>query len=66
MKITLLFESIAKVWEDKLGINVAIKKGKPETFVEEVINARDFEILLYGQEVGRDPDRYVLWHSTQK
>ena len=22
--------------------------------------------MLFGQEVGRDPDRYVLWHSTQK
>lgn len=61
-----LAEGIARAWKDKLDISVSIKKEKPETFVEEIINTRNFEILLYGQEVGRDPDRYVLWHSTQR
>jgi peptide/nickel transport system substrate-binding protein len=31
-----------------------------------VVQTRNFEILFYGQEIGRDPDRYVNWHSTQK
>lgn len=58
--------SIAKYWEDKLGINVVIKRVDPERIVGDVIKNRSFEVLLYGQEVGRDPDRYVYWHSTQK
>ncbi len=61
-----LAEDIAQVWEDKLNLDVKVKKEDPETFVQEVIEKRDFEILFYGQEVGRDPDRYVLWHSAQK
>ncbi len=47
-------------------MEVEVKKEDPETFVNDVINARNFEILFFGQEVGRDPDRYVQWHSAQK
>jgi len=61
-----LAEEISKIWEDKLNLDVDVQKEDPETFVQNVIEPRDFEVLLYGQEVGRDPDRYVLWHSTQK
>lgn len=57
---------IKDVWEDTLDINVTIRKVDPEKIAADVINTRDFEVLLYGQEVGRDPDRYVNWHSSQK
>lgn len=50
----------------KLGVDVAIKPVKPGEIVEKVIDPKDFELLLLGQEVSRDPDRYILWHSTQK
>lgn len=60
-----LVEDIKSVWKDKLGLTVVIKKVPSEDFVDKVITPRDFEVLFYGQEVGRDPDRYVLWHSTQ-
>lgn len=57
---------IKDYWEDKLGMNVSINKVDPEKLISQVIEPRNFEVLLYGQEVGRDPDRYVSWHSTQK
>ncbi len=57
---------IRKYWEDKLNLQVNIQKHNPETFVDEVVNPRNYQILLYGQEIGRDPDRYINWHSTQK
>lgn len=60
-----LVEEIARIWEDKLGVKVVINREKPEGFIERVITPRDFEVLFYGQEVGRDPDRYVLWHTAQ-
>ncbi|GAG03532.1 unnamed protein product, partial [marine sediment metagenome] len=34
--------------------------------IEELVGSKDFEAVLLGQEVDRDPDRYSLWHSTQK
>lgn len=61
-----LVQKIQSIWEDKLGLNIKVKKVNADKFVDDVINTRDFEILFYGQEVGRDPDRYVFWHSTQK
>ncbi len=61
-----LAKEVQALWESSLGIHVNIKVVKPEDIVDQVVNPRDFEVLLYGQEVGRDPDRYVLWHSAQK
>ncbi|MFA6946671.1 MAG: ABC transporter substrate-binding protein, partial [Pedobacter sp.] len=59
-------EKIAEVWQEKLGIKVEVKAVNPSELVDSVIKNRDFDVLFYGQEVGRDPDRYVNWHSTQK
>jgi peptide/nickel transport system substrate-binding protein len=56
---------IKDIWEDKLGLDVVIRKVDSEDFLSKVIEPRDFEILLFGQEISRDPDRYVVWHSTQ-
>lgn len=58
-------EQIKSIWEDKLGLKVIVVKESAEDFINKVIIPRDFEVLFYGQEVGRDPDRYVLWHSAQ-
>ncbi len=60
-----LAERIKDVWEDKLNLDVKIVKVEAEEIGGKVIEPRNFEILLYGQEVSRDPDRYVNWHSTQ-
>jgi peptide/nickel transport system substrate-binding protein len=60
-----LAREIRKAWKDKLGISTDIIRVNPDDFTEKVIKERDFEVLLYGQEVGRDPDRYVNWHTTQ-
>ncbi len=62
----ILAEDIAGLWEVKLKLEAKVKEHDPDTIIKEVIKDRNFEVLLYGQEVGRDPDRYVNWHSTQK
>ncbi|MFC1625181.1 ABC transporter substrate-binding protein [Patescibacteria group bacterium] len=61
-----LVKHIKEVWESKLNLDVKIKVVDPDVIIKDVIETRNFEILFYGQEVGRDPDRYVLWHSAQK
>lgn len=52
-----LAESIARSWEDVLGIKTKIK----------VVNSiePDFQALLIAQEIPTDPDQHALWHSTQ-
>lgn len=61
-----LARQIKEIWEDKLDLNIELKFVDPEKFTDSVVKPRKFELLLYGQEIGRDPDRYVNWHSTQK
>ncbi len=60
-----LANRIARLWEEELGIHVTIKALDPDLIRESIIPSREFEVLLYGQQVGRDPDRYINWHSTQ-
>lgn len=58
--------SIKQIWKEKLDVDLKIDARNPETFVQDVIVPRDYEILLFGQETSRDPGRYANWHSTQK
>lgn len=60
------FDRITKVWEESLGVEVTLSKVSSAEIVDKIINPRSFDVLFYGQEVGRDPDRYINWHSTQK
>ncbi len=59
-------KQIAGIWREKLGVETKVEPIPANDIVSQVIEPRDFEVLLFGQEVGRDPDRYVLWHSAQK
>lgn len=60
-----LADAIENLWEDKFDISVNVDTVDPDQIFSDIIEPRNFEILLYGQEIGRDPDRYVNWHSTQ-
>jgi len=60
-----LANQIAKIWEEKLGLRVVVLPMNPDGIRESIVPSKNFEILLYGQQIGRDPDRYVNWHSTQ-
>jgi len=57
---------IIKEYWSSLGVALDIRPVPPEQILEKVIKPKNFEILLFGQEVGRDPDRYSYWHSTQE
>lgn len=66
-KRKMLLESasqIQKAWEN-LGLKVSLNEVETDEIEEKIIKPRDFEIILFGQELGRDPDSYVFWHSTQ-
>ncbi len=53
-----LAESIKSSWEE-LGFTVKIRvSNAPDT--------QNFQTLLIGQQIPKDPDQYLLWHSTQK
>lgn len=57
-------EIIKEAWE-ALGVNVTVLPLPFWDISTRVIDTKDFEVLLFGQELTRDPDEYTLWHSTK-
>lgn len=66
---TPLFEATAEyirtVWEE-LGVTVNIAYYEQADLVQAIIRPRDYELLLFGTEVGRALDYYPFWHSSQR
>lgn len=56
---------IARSWKENLGVRVTVRVVSPDS-IEKILQNRSFEAIILGQEVGRDPDRYHLWHSSVK
>jgi peptide/nickel transport system substrate-binding protein len=52
-------------WE-RLGAAVELKVYEPSTFTAEVLTPRAFDALFFGQVIGRIPDLYPYWHSSQR
>ncbi len=57
----ILANNIKEAWE-KLAIKVLLKKQTQG----EILNNRNFEVLLQKQMIGKDPDISAFWHSSQK
>ena len=57
-------QALAQNWQTlNLKINIKVLTNKEIT--DEVIRPRNFDILLYPQKMGADPDPFLLWHSSQ-
>ncbi|MFH1259005.1 MAG: peptide-binding protein [Elusimicrobiota bacterium] len=50
----------------KVGIKVNIRIIEWSTFVNNYIDKRQFDAVILGWSLGRDPDQYSIWHSSQK
>lgn len=57
-------EAIAKAWR-AAGINTDVKLADGREFARSVLRERDYQVLLYGEVVGLDPDLFAFWHSSQ-
>lgn len=56
-------EILKKQWR-KLGITLEVYVLEPATFEERLIK-RDYDLLLFGQNLGYNLDAYPYWHSSQ-
>lgn len=56
-------EILKKQWS-KIGVELEIYVLEPETF-EERLTQRDYDLLLFGQNLGYNLDAYPYWHSSQ-
>ena len=58
-------EMVKSDWQ-KLGVNVTIKVFEQSNFASDVLSQRKYDVLFYGQIIGRVPDPYAYWHSSQR
>jgi len=57
-------ELVAGFWEN-IGIKTNLRFVEPKNFSRDVLKVRDYDVLLYGEMVGVDPDPFPFWHSSQ-
>jgi len=58
-------ELLKNMWEN-LGAKVNLKIFEIGDLNQNVIRPRKYDTLLFGEVVGRDPDPFAFWHSSQR
>lgn len=58
-------QRIADSWKSSLGVEARVQVVEPAE-INSILARKEFEAIILGQDVGRDPDRYNLWHSSQR
>jgi peptide/nickel transport system substrate-binding protein len=56
-------ELLQSYWQ-KVGIKIEIKAVELSE-LKDLIKNRDYDVLLYGEALGSEPDLYPFWHSSQ-
>lgn len=58
-------DAVANDWRT-FGIDVTVTVFEPGDLQQTIIRPRDYDALLFGEAVGREPDLYAFWHSSQR
>lgn len=58
-------KQVADSWRRNLGVTVKVRAVNPAE-IDAILTKRDFDAIILGQNVERDPDRYNIWHSSKK
>ena len=57
-------ETLALMWR-AVGVQTSVQVVPGRQIGRDVLKGREYEILLYGEILGDDPDPYPFWHSSQ-
>lgn len=57
-------ELLKAQWE-RLGAKITLNVVGSGTFQRDVLKPRNFDVLVYDEILGADPDPYAFWHSSQ-
>ncbi len=63
-----VYENVANALADswrRLGLNIEVITTSSVELQQNYIRSRNYDILLYGQNLGIDSDVYSFWHSSQ-
>lgn len=58
-------EFLRNTWAE-LGVEVSVKQFELSDLTQAVIRPREYELLLFGTQLGRSLDYYSFWHSSQR
>jgi peptide/nickel transport system substrate-binding protein len=50
----------------RIGVDVNIRIIEWSTFIHQFIDTKNFEAVILAWQLGRDPDCYSMWHSSQQ
>ena len=56
---------VKQYWQD-IGIAVNLTIISREQLLNDVLKTRNYDALLFGNDIGNDPDPYAFWHSSQR
>lgn len=57
-------QALKETWEG-IGIQIILHVETVSDLEEKFIRPREYELLLFSENVGADPDPYPFWHSSQ-
>lgn len=57
-------ELLANQWQ-QVGVKVKLNIQPTRELTENLIRPRSFDVLLFAQKLGADPDPFLFWHSSQ-
>lgn len=57
-------ELVAAMWQ-AAGVQTSVITVASRQINREILKSRNYEILLYGEILGEDPDPFAFWHSSQ-
>jgi peptide/nickel transport system substrate-binding protein len=52
-------------WQ-KIGIKLTLIKLNPADINEQIIKTRNYQLLLFGNILGNNPDLFSFWHSSER
>jgi len=64
-KLRQLTAEIVQRHLQQIGIKMNIRIIEWSAFIHDFINKKNFEVVILGWSLGRDPDQYSIWHSEQ-
>jgi len=57
-------QEVAKMWQ-AIGIQTSVNTVASRQIVRDALKDRNYQVLIYGEMIGADPDLYSFWHSSQ-
>lgn len=52
-------------WQ-KIGVKLSLIKLDPNDITQEIIKTRNYQMLMFGNILGNDPDIFSFWHSSER